>query len=150
MSQEIKARLTQDMKDAMKSKQKDRLAVIRMLLAAVKQREVDERIEVDDAILLTILDKQVKQRRESAKIYHEAGRTELAEQEEAEIAVIQDYLPTALTEDEINQLIDSTIESSGAQSMQDMGKVMGILKPQVQGKADMGQISQLIKKRLAG
>jgi len=149
MSQEIKARLTQDMKTAMKSKQKDRLAVIRMLLAAVKQREVDERIEVDDALLLTILDKQVKQRRESAKIYHENGRTELAEKEEAEIAVIQDYLPAALTEEEINQLIETAIESSAAQSMQDMGKVMGILKPQVQGKADMGQISQLIKKRLS-
>lgn len=149
MSQEIRARLTQDMKDAMKSKQKDRLAVIRMLLAAIKQREVDERIEVDDTILLTILDKQVKQRRESAKVYHEAGRTELAEKEEAEITVIQSYLPKALTEEEINQLIDSVIESSGAQSMQDMGKVMGILKPQVQGKADMGQISQLIKKRLS-
>jgi len=149
MSQEIKARLTQDMKTAMKSKQKDRLAVIRMLLAAVKQREVDERIEVDDALLLTILDKQVKQRRESAKIYHENGRTELAEKEEAEIAVIQDYLPAALTEEEINHLIETAIESSAAQSMQDMGKVMGILKPQVQGKADMGQISQLIKKRLS-
>jgi len=149
MSQEIKKRLTQDMKEAMKSKQKGRLAVIRMLLAAVKQREVDERIEVDDVLLLTILDKQVKQRRESAKIYHEAGRTELAETEEAEIKFIQDYLPAALTEEEITQLIESAIESSAAQSMQDMGKVMGILKPQVQGKADMGLISQLIKKRLA-
>jgi len=149
MSQEIKARLTQDMKNAMKSKQKDRLAVIRMLLAAVKQREVDERIEVDDALLLTILDKQVKQRRESAKVYHEAGRSELAEKEEAEIAVIQEYLPKALSEDEISQLIRAAMESSGAQSMQDMGKVMGILKPQIQGKADMGQVSQLVKKQLA-
>ena len=149
MSYQIKERLTQEMKSAMKSKQKDRLLVIRTMLAAVKQKEVDERVEVDDDMLLVILDKQLKQRRESAKIFLEAGRDELFKNEEFEMGIIQEFLPEAMTADEINVLIDQAIESSSAQSMKDMGKVMGILKPQVQGKADMSQISQLIKSRLS-
>ena len=149
MSYQIKERLTQEMKSAMKSKQKERLLVIRTMLAAVKQKEVDERIEVDDDMLLVILDKQLKQRRESAKIYQQAGRDELFKNEEFEMSIIQEFLPEAMTTDEINALIDQAIESSAAQSMKDMGKVMGILKPQVQGKADMSQISQLIKSRLS-
>jgi uncharacterized protein len=149
MSYQIKERLTQEMKSAMKSKQKERLLVIRTMLAAVKQKEVDERIEVDDDMLLVILDKQLKQRRESAKIYQQAGRDELFKNEEFEMGIIQEFFPEAMTTDEINALIDQAIESSAAQSMKDMGKVMGILKPQVQGKADMSQVSQLIKSRLS-
>jgi len=150
MSQELKNRLTQEMKTAMKSKQKERLVVIRTMLAAVKQKEVDERIEVTDELLLAILDKQLKQRKESSKVFREAGRDELCEQEEFEIKIIQEFLPEALTSDEISHLIEQAISSSGAQSMKDMGKVMGILKPQVQGKADMSQVSQLIKNKLQG
>jgi uncharacterized protein YqeY len=149
MTQEIKAQLTQEMKSAMKSKQKDRLLVIRTMLAAVKQIEVDERVEVDDARLLAILDKQLKQRRESAKIFKEAGRDELFAKEEFEMSVIQEFLPEAMSEEEISSLIDQAIESTSAVSMKDMGKVMGIIKPQVQGKADMSQISQMIKSKLA-
>ncbi len=149
MSQEIKAQLTQEMKSAMKSKQKDRLLVIRTMLAAVKQIEVDERVEVDDVRLLAILDKQLKQRRESAKIFKEAGRDELLAKEEFEMTVIQEFLPEAMSEEEISTLIDQAIKSTSAESMKDMGKVMGIIKPQVQGKADMSQISQLIKSKLS-
>ena len=149
MSQEIKAQLTQEMKSAMKSKQKDRLLVIRTMLAAVKQIEVDERVEVDDARLLAILDKQLKQRRESAKIYKEAGRDELLAKEEFEMTIIQEFLPEAISEEEIITLIDQAIKSTSAESMKDMGKVMGVIKPQVQGKADMSQISQLIKNKLS-
>jgi len=145
----IKERLTQEMKSAMKAKQKDRLLVIRTMLAAVKQKEVDERVEVDDEMLLVILDKQLKQRRESAKIYREAGRDELLKNEEFEMSIIQEFLPEAMSDDEINNLIEQAIAKTSAQSMKDMGKVMGILKPQVQGKADMSQISQLIKSRLS-
>ncbi len=150
MSTSLKEQLTQAMKSAMKSKQKDRLLVIRTMLAAVKQKEVDQRIEVGDDLLLTILDKQLKQRRESAKIFSEAGREELLKKEEFEISVIQEFLPEALSEDEIVALIEQAMVSTGAESMKDMGKVMGILKPQVQGKADMSQISQLIKSKLQG
>jgi len=145
----IKERLTQEMKSAMKAKQKERLLVIRTMLAAVKQKEVDERVEVDDDMLLVILDKQLKQRRESAKIFREAGRDELLKNEEFEMRIIQEFLPEAMSDDEINKLIEQAIASTSAQSMKDMGKVMGILKPQVQGKADMSQISQLIKSKLS-
>ncbi|MFK5985878.1 MAG: GatB/YqeY domain-containing protein [Pseudomonadota bacterium] len=148
MSETLKQRLTQAMKAAMKSKQKDRLLVIRTMLAAVKQKEVDERVEVDDNMLLVILDKQLKQRRESAKIYREAGRDELLKTEEFEMSIIQEFLPQALSDDEVNNIIDKAIVSTSAQSMKDMGKVMGLIKPQVQGKADMSQISQLIKSKL--
>ena len=149
MSYDIKERLTQEMKSAMKAKQKERLLVIRTMLAAVKQKEVDERVDVDDDMLLIILDKQLKQRRESAKIYHEAGRDELFKNEEFEMSIIQEFLPEAMSDTEINDLIEQAITTTSAQSMKDMGKVMGILKPQVQGKADMSQISQLIKNKLS-
>jgi len=149
MSSEIKDKLTQEMKSAMKNKQKERLGVIRTLLAAVKQREVDERIEVDDSILLAILDKQLKQRKESAKIYREANRNELAENEEFEMSVIQDFLPQALSEEEISAFINEAISSTGATAMKDMGKVMAQIKPKVQGKADMGEVSKLIKSQLS-
>ncbi|MCO7225613.1 GatB/YqeY domain-containing protein [Pleionea sp. CnH1-48] len=137
------------MKDAMRAKEKDRLGTIRMLLAAVKQYEVDNREEADDATVLAILDKAVKQRRESLKQYEEAGRDDLAAVEKAEIAVLQDFLPEALTEEEINSAIEAAVAQTGAESMKDMGKVMGVLKPQMQGRADMGAVSKLIKARLS-
>lgn len=140
--------LTEAMKDAMRAKDKERLGVIRMALAAFKQIEVDERIEVDDARALIILDKMVKQRRESAQQYSKAERQDLADIENAEIIVIQDFLPQALTEQELNSLIDDAISNSGASSMKDMGKVMGTLKPKVQGRTDMGLLSKLIKAKL--
>jgi uncharacterized protein YqeY len=146
----LKQRLTDDMKAAMKGGDKPRLAVIRLINAAIKQREVDERIELDDTQVLAVLDKMVKQRRDSVTQYEQAGRNELAEQEQYEIGVIQDYLPAALSEDEILALVDEAIAATGAAGMKDMGKVMGSLKPKLQGRADMGAVSALIKQKLAG
>lgn len=148
MATTLKEQITAEMKDAMRAKDKERLGTIRLILAAIKQREVDERIELDDTQVLVVLDKMVKQRRDSIKQYRDAGREELAAVEENEIAVIQHYLPTALSEEEINQLIDEAVAASGAAGMQDMGKVMGLLKPKLQGRADMGQVSGRIKERL--
>ena len=144
----LKARIHDEMKQAMRARDKQRLAVIRLIQAEIKRIEVDERIDIDDARLLAVLDKMCKQRRDSAQQYDDADRPELADQERFEITVIQDYLPSQLSEDEISSLIDETIASTGAASMQDMGKVMGLLKPKVQGRADMGQVSQLIKAKL--
>ena len=132
----------------MKGGDKARLAVVRLMLAAVKQREVDERIELDDSQVLAVLDKMVKQRRDSIQQYGEAGRDDLVAQEAAEIEVIQEFLPTALSDDEINAIIEAAIAETGAESMRDMGKVMGIVKPQVQGRADVGQVSGRVKQRL--
>ncbi len=137
------------MKAAMKGGDKPRLGVIRLLMAAIKQREVDERIELDDTQVLVVLDKMVKQRRDSITQYEQASRPELAEQEAFEITVLQDYLPTALTEDEITAMIQEAIQSTGAESIRDMGKVMGQLKPKMQGRADMGAVSGLIKQQLS-
>jgi uncharacterized protein YqeY len=150
MSQTLKSRLQDDMKTAMRAKAKDRLIVIRGTIAAVKQREIDERIGLDDTQILAILDKLVKQRRDSAQQFRDADRIDLAEKEEMEMAILQEYLPVALSETEIALLIDDAIRSVGAQSMQDMGKVMGILKPKAQGRADMSHVSSLIKQKLAG
>jgi uncharacterized protein YqeY len=138
------------MKAAMKSGDKARLGVIRLILAAVKQVEVDERIEPDDSRVLSILDKMVKQRRDSISQYESAGRTELAEQEKFEIGIIQDYLPEQLSETEISALIDEALAATGASSMKDMGKLMGWLKPKLQGRADMGAVSASIKQKLNG
>jgi len=152
MSQEtegLKERITEDMKAAMRAKDKQRLGVIRLILAAIKQREVDERISLDDSQVLAVLDKMVKQRRESVAQYQSAGRTELADQETYEIGILQEYMPAALTEAEIDALVDETIAATGAASIKDMGKVMGVLKPRLQGRADMGQVSQIIKQRLS-
>lgn len=146
---ELKARLTDAMKDAMRAKDKARLGVVRMALAALKQVEVDERIELDDARVLAILDKLVKQRQDSASQYTEAGRQELADIELAEIEILREFLPTPLSDDEIDALIDQAIADSGAAGMQDMGKVMGQIKPQIQGRADMGAVSGRVKKRLS-
>ncbi len=149
MSQTLKTRLQDDMKSAMRAKAKDRLLVIRGTLAVIKQREIDERIELDDTQILAILDKLVKQRRDSAQQFRDADRMDLVEKEEMELGILQEYLPTALTEDEITQLIDQAIKASGAEAMKDMGKVMGLLKPKIQGRGDMSQVSSLIKQRLS-
>jgi len=141
----LKQDITDAMKSAMKAGEKKRLGVIRLITAAIKQIEVDTREELDDDQVLAVLDKMVKQRRDSAKQYTEAGRDELAEQENYEITVLQDYLPEALSDEEINDLIKAAIAETGAGSMQDMGKVMGKLKTQVQGRADMGAVSGKIK-----
>ena len=147
---ELKTRVKDDMKAAMKAKDKGRLNVIRMILAGIKQIEVDERIELDDARIIVVLDKMLKQRRESIRQFNEAGRTDLTEIEEAEVLVIQEFLPQALTEDEIRDMVDSAIADSSAESIKDMGKVMGIVRPQMLGKADMSVVSAVIKNRLAG
>lgn len=146
----LKQQLTDDMKAAMRAKDKPRLGVVRLVLAAIKQREVDERIELDDAQVLAVLDKMVKQRRDSLAQFTDAGRQDLADQESFELSVLQDYLPAALSEAEIDALITAAIESTGAASMKEMGKVMGVLKPQVQGRADVGEVSKRIKSLLAG
>ncbi len=146
----LKTRIKDDMKLAMKAKDKDRLNVIRMILAAIKQIEVDERIELDDERIIVVLDKMLKQRRESVKQFSEAGRQDLTEIEEAEILVIQDFLPKPLTEDEIQDMVAKAVSDSNAESLKDMGKVMGILKPQMLGRADMSVVSAVIKAKLAG
>ena len=144
----LKQQISDAMKAAMKGGDKARLGVIRLMMAAVKQREVDERIELDDSQVLAVLDKMVKQRRDSIEQYTAAGREELAAQEAAEIVVIQDFLPAALSEAEILAIIDAAIRDSGAESVRDMGKVMALVKPQVQGRADVGQVSGLVKQKL--
>jgi len=149
MSSALKARLTDDMKTAMKAKDKERLGVIRLMLSSIKQIEVDERIELDDERIIAVLDKMSKQRRESAAQYETAGREDLLAQEVFEIGIIKDYLPSALGEDEINNIIDDAIASTGASSIKDMGKVMGMIKPKLQGRADMGAVSGQIKARLS-
>jgi hypothetical protein len=144
----LKQRIQDDMKSAMKGGDKPRLGVIRLLMAAIKQREVDERIELDDTQILAVLDKMVKQRRDSISQYEQAGRPELAEQEAFEITILQGYLPEALSEAEIAAMIREAIQATGAESVRDMGKVMGQLKPKMQGRADMGAVSALIKQLL--
>lgn len=144
----LKARIQEDMKTAMRGGDKRRLGVIRLILAAIKQREVDERIELDDTQVTVVLDKMLKQRRESLAQYEQAGRADLAEQESYEIEVVQTYLPQPLSADEIDGLITSAITTTGASGIKDMGKVMGILKPQLQGRADMGAVSAQIKAKL--
>ena len=144
----LKTRIKEEMIAAMKAGDKRRLGVIRLVLAAIKQREVDERIELDNTQVLAVLDKMVKQRRDSFEQYEKAGRTDLADQESFEISVLHDYLPAALSEEEIDALIDQTISSTGASSIKDMGKVMGQIKPKAQGRADMGKVSAKIKARL--
>lgn len=145
----LKAQIIDDMKAAMKSGEKARLGVIRLITAAIKQREVDERIELDDEQVLIVLDKMVKQRRDSIKQYTDAGREDLAAIEEAEVEIIQAYLPAALSEDEIAAIVEAAIAQTGASSMADMGKVMGIVKPQVQGRGDMGAVSGIVKQKLS-
>jgi uncharacterized protein YqeY len=146
---ELLIRIKNEMKTAMKSGEKARLGVIRLMLAAVKQIEVDERIELDDSRVLLVLDKMVKQRRESIRQYTDANRTDLADIEAAEIIVIQDFLPQALTEEEIDTMVAEAVEQSGATSIKEMGKVMALLKEPMQGRADMSVVSVKIKAAFA-
>ena len=141
----LKAQVSDDMKAAMRAKEATRLSAIRLLLAAIKQREVDERIELGDAEIVAVLDKMAKQRRESVEQYLSAQRNDLADKETFELSVIQEYLPAALDDSEIDALISDAIAQSGASGMKDMGKVMGLLKPKLQGRADMGAVSAKIK-----
>ena len=145
----LKTRLQDDMKTALKSKDKDRLGTIRLILAAVKQREVDERIDLDDAAIITVLDRMAKQRRESISQFQNAGRTDLADKEEFELAVIQSYLPAAPSDAELDQLIEAAMTESDASSIRDMGKVMALIKPKAQGRADMTALSARVKARLS-
>ena len=146
----LKQQLTDDMKAAMKAGEKDRLAVIRLINAAIKQREVDERIEITDAVVLAVLEKMVKQRKDSITQYEAAAREDLAAVERYELGVIEAYLPAKLGEAEILAAIDAAISETGATGPADMGKLMGVLKPKLAGQADMGQVSALVKQRLAG
>ena len=148
-SEGLRQRIESDMKAAMRAKEKERLGAIRLILAAVKQREVDERITLSDTDILAVLDKMVKQRRDSISQFEQAGRQELADKEAAEIAVIQEYLPAALSETEVDTLIAEAMASSGAASPQDIGKIMGLLKPRLQGRADMGLVSRKVKEKLS-
>jgi uncharacterized protein YqeY len=146
----LKDQIQQDMKQAMRGGDKRRLGVIRLVMAAIKQREVDERVELDDAGVTAVLDKMAKQRRESIAQYSKAGRDDLVDQENFELEVLKTYLPEQLSEGEIDAMIDAAIQATGAASVKDMGKVMGQLKPKLQGRADMGAVSARIKARLAG
>lgn len=145
----LKAQITEDMKNAMRAKETARLGTIRLLLAAMKQREVDERIELTDADIISVIEKMLKQRRDSIAAYESAKRADLADVEKAEVTVLQTYLPQQLSEDEIKVILDKVVADTGAAGMQDMGKVMAAIKPLVAGKADMGKISGLIKSRLS-
>ena len=146
----LKTRLTDDMKAAMKGGDKATLGVVRLVLAAIKQREVDERVELDDAQVLAVLEKMVKQRKDSVQQYAAAGREDLAEIERAEIVVIERYLPEKMDEAGIRAAVDAAIAETGASGPSDMGKLMGVLKPRLAGQADMGEVSRLVKQRLAG
>jgi len=146
----LKDRITADMKTAMKAGDKDRLGVIRMALAAIKQREVDERRELTDADVLAAVEKMVKQRRESVAQYESGGRADLAAKENREIGVLSEYLPEPLSDDELAALIDAAIAETGAESLRDMGKVMAKIRDEAQGRADMGAVSARVKARLAG
>lgn len=146
----LKQRLTDDMKAALKAGDKRRLGVIRLVNAAIKQREVDERIELDDPQVLATLEKMQKQRRDSVAQYREGGREDLAAQEEFELGVLQDYLPTPLPDAEIEALVEQAIAASGAGTPREMGKVIALVRPQLAGRADMGAVSALIKRKLGG
>ncbi|GAB2196423.1 GatB/YqeY domain-containing protein [Sessilibacter sp. MAH4] len=148
MPSELYTQIKDAVKDAMRAKEKERLNTLRLIQAEFKRVEVDERIELDDARILVILDKMCKQRRDSITQFQDAGRDELAEQEQKELVVIGEFLPAALDESEIAAIVAKAIEESGAQAAQDMGKVMAIVKPQVQGRADMGLVSKLVKAKL--
>lgn len=150
MTVTLKSRIQDDMKLAMKAGEKARLGVIRLILSAVKQREVDERIALDDAQVLSVLDKMVKQRRESISQYSAAGREDLAQIEQSEIAVIQEYLPPALSTAEIDEMIAKAMSDVGAAAIGDMGKVMALLKPALQGRADIGAVSAQVRAKLSG
>ena len=141
----LKDRLNEDVKVAMRNKDRDRLVTLRMITAAIKQKEVDERVELDDTRVLAIIDKMARQHRDSIQQYEAAGRTDLVDKEKTELAIVQGYLPEQLGEEEVKQLIQSAIQTTGASSVKDMGKVMAIIRPQIQGRADMTRTGELIK-----
>lgn len=147
---ELKQQITTEMKAAMRAKEKARLSTIRMILADIKRIEVDERIELDDTRVLAVLDKMSKQRRDSISQFEEAARMDLADAERQELEVIKTFLPQPLTDEEIAALVKDAATSTNASSMQDMGKIMGVLKPQIQGRADMSTVSKLVKEQLSG
>ena len=146
---ELNQQITNDMKLAMKAKDKPALKAVRMILGAIKQKEIDDRIELNDTQVLVVIQKMVKQRKDSISQFSDAGRIDLVEVEESELAIINNYMPKQLTEDEVDAVVTKVIVDSGADSMKDMGKLMGILKSQIDGKADMGLVSQLIKSKLS-
>lgn len=145
----LKQKISEDMKDAMRAKDSARLGAIRLLQAAIKQREVDERIELTDADVIAAIEKMLKQRRDSIAAYESANRTDLADVEKFEVGVLQTYLPQQLTEEEVSKIVDQVIADSGAQGAKDMGKVVGLVRPLVVGVADMGKVSGMIKARLS-
>jgi uncharacterized protein YqeY len=146
----LKERITEDMKAAMRAKESERLGTIRLLTAAMKQKEVDERVELDDTAVVGIVDKLIKQRKDSVEAFQKAGRTDLADKEAAEITVLQAYLPARLSQDEITAEVKAIVAEVGAKGPGDMGKVMGAVKQRLAGKADMGQVSAAVKAALAG
>ena len=146
---ELKQRINDDVKSAMRNREKELLAVLRLITAAIKQVEVDQRIELDDQKVIAVLDKLAKQHRDSIEQYNKAERADLAEKERFELVIVQSYLPAALSEEEIAQLIQDAIAETGANDMKDMGKVMGILKSKAQGRADMGKLSAQVKAQLS-
>lgn len=148
MEQSLKAEIQENIKVAMRNKEKDLLMTLRMLSAAIKQKEVDERRDLSDADIISIIEKMIKQRKDAAEQYKKADRNELAEKELAEIEVIQKYLPEQMSEEDVKSCVKDAISASGAQNMQDIGKVMAELKPKVQGKADMGLVSKFVKEFL--
>ena len=145
---EIKAKLNDAVRSAMRAKDKERLSTLRLATSALKQIEVDERVELDDTRVLSVIDKMVKQRKDSAEQFTQGGREDLAEKELAEIEVLKEFLPAALDSADIEALVKDAISQTGAEGMKDMGKVMGVVKPQVQGRADMGEVSKLVKSLL--
>ncbi len=149
MSQPLKARLQEDMKTAMKASEKERLQTIRLILAAMKQKEVDERLELDDAHIIAIVEKMVKQRRESITQYEAAGRQDLAAKEQSELVLLQAYLPEQLSSDELITLVKACVAEAGASSVKDMGRVMALVKPKVAGRADMALVGELVKKEIS-
>ena len=150
MPDDLKSRIQEDVKDAMRARDRQRLGALRLITAGIKQKEVDERIFLDDIAVISVLEKMIKQRRDSRQQYEQAGREELAAQEAFEIDILQGYMPAALSESEISELVDAAIVETGASSMKDMGKIMGELKPKLQGRADMGAVSGQVKARLGG
>ena len=145
---DLKQRINDDVKSSMRNKDKERLATLRMITAAIKQKEVDERITLDDPQTLAIIDKMAKQHRDSIEQYEKAGRDDLVTMEKSELAIVVEFLPKALSDEEVVQLVEETIRETGASGMKDMGKVMGVLKPKAQGRADMGKLSGIVKNKL--
>lgn len=145
----LKQQITEDIKKAMKDQAKDRLGTLRMISAAIKQKEVDDRVELDDTQVLAVIDKLARQHRDSIEQYQKAGRDDLVSKEQSELAVVESYLPEQLSEEEVRNIIQAAIDKSGAKTMKDMGKLMGLIKPELQGRADMSSVSNIVKSLLS-